>query len=84
MVTTLPPFAGDHQGTVPALQAEGLDVGAGGLGDPQAIEGEQADQGVLPGWSKPGGDQQRAEFVAVQPDSMRLVVHARSADVGGG
>jgi predicted dithiol-disulfide oxidoreductase (DUF899 family) len=27
-------LAGDHQGPVPALHAEGLDVGAGGLGDP--------------------------------------------------
>ena len=36
------------------------------------------------GWlAKPGGDQQRAELVAVQPDGMGLIVQARSADMRG-
>ena len=40
-------LAGDDQGPVPALEAQVLDVGAGGLGGPQAVEGEQGDQRVL-------------------------------------
>ena len=32
---------------------------------------------------QPGGDQNGAEFVAVQGDSVRLVIQARTADVGG-
>ena len=31
--------------------------------------------------AEPGGDQERAEFVAVQGDGMRLVIHPRTADV---
>ena len=34
--------------------------------------------------AEPGGDQQRAEFVSVQRDGMRLVVHPRTAHVRGG
>ena len=33
--------------------------------------------------AEPGGDQQRAELVAVQRDGMGLVIQPRSADVGG-
>jgi hypothetical protein len=51
---------------VPALQAQVLDVGAGGLGHAQPVEGEQGDQRVLGGRPEPGGDQERAELVAVQ------------------
>jgi hypothetical protein len=40
-------LAGDGQRPVPALQAQVLDVSAGGLGDPQAIEREQGDQRML-------------------------------------
>ena len=37
------------------------------------------------GWrAEPGGDEQRAELVAVQCNSERLVVHPRAADVRGG
>jgi hypothetical protein len=34
--------------------------------------------------AEPGGDQQRAELVAVQRDRMGLIVHPRTADVRGG
>ena len=68
----------------PALQAQVLDVGAGGLGDPQAVQGEQGDQRMLGRRAEPGGHQQRAELVAVQRDRMGLVVHPRTADVRGG
>jgi hypothetical protein len=52
---------------VAALDAQGLDVGAGGFGDPQPIQRQQRDQRMLGGLAKPGGDQQRAKLIAVQP-----------------
>jgi hypothetical protein len=55
---------------VSALDTEGLDVRASGLGDPQPVQRQQRDQRVLGGLAKSGGDQQRAEFVAVQPGGM--------------
>ncbi len=50
---------------------------------PQPVEGEQGDQGVLGGRPKPGGDQQGAEFVAVQGGGMRLIIQPGTADVRG-
>ena len=76
-------LAGDHQGPVAALDAERFDVGAGGFGDPQPVEGQQGDQRVLGGRPEPGGDQQRAELVTVQPGGVRLVVQPGPADMGG-
>jgi hypothetical protein len=76
-------LAGDGQGPVPAVLAQVLDVGAGGFGDPQPVQREQGDQRVLERRAEPGGDQQGAEFVAVQGDGMRLVVDPRPANVGG-
>ena len=55
---------------MPALQAQVLDVGAGGLRDPQPVQREQRDQRVLGRRAEPGGDQQRAELVAVQRDGV--------------
>jgi hypothetical protein len=66
-----------------AFQAELLDIGAGGLRHPQPVQCEQGDQRVLERRAGPGGDQQRAELVAVQGDGMRLVVYPGAADVGG-
>jgi hypothetical protein len=60
-----------------------LDVGAGGLGDPQPVQREQRDQRMLDRWAEPGGYQERAELVAVRRDGVRLVVHPRTADVSG-
>ena len=34
-------LAGDHQGPVPALHAQGLNVCTSSLGDPQPVEGQQ-------------------------------------------
>jgi hypothetical protein len=80
----LPALAGDHQGAMTALDAEPLDIGVRSLGDAQPVEGEQGDQRVLRRRAEPRGDQQRAEFVAVQPGGMRLLVQAGPADVRGG
>jgi hypothetical protein len=49
------------------LQVEVLDAGAGCLEDPQVVQREQGDQ-AMPGRRSEAGDQQRAEFVAVQGD----------------
>ena len=76
-------FASDHQGPVAAHDAQVLDVGACGFGDLQPVEGQQGDQCVLGGRAEPGGDQQRAEFVAVQPSGMGLIIQPRTADAGG-
>jgi hypothetical protein len=74
-------LAGYRQGPVPALQAKILDIGAGGLRDPQPIEGEQGDQRMLGRQTEPGRDQQGAQLVAAQRGGVRLVVHPRAADV---
>ena len=73
-------LAGDRQGPVATLKAQVLDVRAGGLRYPQPVQRKQRDQRV-PGWRpKPGGDEQRAELVAVQRDRMGLVADPRTAD----
>ena len=66
-----------------AFQAQVLDVGAGGFGDPQAVEREQGDERVLGGRAEPGGDQERAELVAVQGGGVRLIIQPRPAHVRG-
>jgi hypothetical protein len=82
MVTTAA-LAGDNKGPVPPLDAQGLNAGASGFGDTQPVERQQRDQRVLVWRAQPGGDQQRAEFVAVQPGGVRLIVQTRSAHVSG-
>jgi hypothetical protein len=69
---------------VAALDAQVLDVGAGGFGDPQPVERQQGDQRVLGRRAQPGGHQQRAEFVAVQRGGVRLMIQPGTADVRGG
>jgi hypothetical protein len=76
IVTFFPPFAHDRQGPVAAFDTQGLDVGAGGRGDPQPVQGQQREQRMLGCRPEPGGHQQRADLVAVQPDGMGLIVHA--------
>jgi hypothetical protein len=76
-------LARDDQRAVPALDAQVLDVSAGGLGDPQPVERQQRDQRVLARRSEPSGNKQLPEFVAVQPGGVRLVVQTGSADMDG-
>ena len=82
-VTTLPPLR-VMAGPVAAFQAQVLDVRAGCLRYPQPVEREQRDQRMLGGRAEPGGDQDRAELVAVQGSGVRLVVQPWAADVRGG
>ena len=76
-------LAGDHQSPVPALDAQGLDVGTGSFGHAQPVERQQGDQRMLGGRAKPGSDQQRAKLVTVQPSGMGLIVQAGAADMRG-
>ncbi len=50
----------------------------------RAVEGEQADQGVLSRCAEPGCDQERADLVAVQSDGVGLVGDTGATDVHGG
>jgi hypothetical protein len=69
--------AHDPRGAVPPLRvmtrvrcpldAQVLDVGTGGFGDPQPVERQQGDQRMLTRRAQRGGDQQGAQLVAVQP-----------------
>jgi hypothetical protein len=68
---------------MPALCAQGLDAGTGGLRDPQAVKGQQGDQRMLGRISEPGSNQDRTELVAVQPGGMRLIIQPRAADMRG-
>src|SRR5260370_41942838 len=56
------------------LQTQVLDVRAGGLRYPQPVQREQGDQACSAGGPSSGGDQERAELVAVQGGAVRLVV----------
>ena len=53
-------FARDGQGPVPALEAQLLDVSAGGLRHAQAVQREQGDQRVLGRRAESGRDEQGA------------------------
>jgi hypothetical protein len=57
-----------------------LNVGPRRLGYPKPVQREQRDQCMLSRRAEPGGDQQRAELVAVQRDRMGLVVQPRTAN----
>lgn len=60
-----------------------LDVGPKRLGDAQAVEGKQRDQGMVSGPAQPDRDEQRTELVAVQTHGVGLHVDAWTAHVGG-
>ena len=48
------------------------------------VEGQQGDQRVFRRRAEPGGDQQRAELVAVQSGGVGFAVQARPANMRGG
>lgn len=66
---------------MPTFEAEDRNVGAESFGDPQPVDRQQRDQGVLVRGAQPGGDEQGADLVAVQPDGVGLVVQPRAAHV---
>lgn len=75
--------AKDGEGAVATVDAKRVDVGAKCLGDPETVDREQRDQGVLVRRAETSGDQQRANLVAVQTDSVGLLVQPRAPDVNG-
>lgn len=71
------------QGAVPTLDTQGLDIGPGGFGDPQSVQGQKRGERVLGGRPEPSGDQQGAKLVSVQRGGVGLVIQAGAADMGG-
>lgn len=84
MVTGLPALAGHHQGAVPALNPERLDIGVRSFADPSPVEDQQADQRVFRRRAGPGGGQQRAGLAAVQSCGARFLGQARPAACAAG
>jgi hypothetical protein len=76
------PAGGVAVDAVAPFEPEVLDVGADGLRDTQPVEGEQADQRVIPATGQPRGDQHGADLVAIQASDAGLVVQARSTHMG--
>jgi len=64
-------LTGDRQGPVPALQAQVLDVGAGGFGDPQPVHREQGEQRMLERSAELGRNERGAVSVYLQEESRR-------------
>jgi hypothetical protein len=54
-------LAGDCERAVAAVHTEMLAVGAGGFGDPQAVQCKQRNQRMLAGSAEPGHDEQGAD-----------------------
>ena len=73
-VTTLPPLRRMVRARWAALQSERLNVGPSGFGDPEPVQGEQENEGVLGGGAEAGGHEQRSDFVAVKSGGVGLVV----------
>ena len=79
-VTSLPPLRNTVRVRCPRSW-RGFDVGADGLRHPQPVQRQQRHQRVIPWRREPRGDQDDAEFVAVQVGDVGLVVDARPTDV---
>jgi len=69
---------------VTPLEPDRFDVGPGGFGDPQPVEGEERYQRVLGGGSEPSGHEESAYLVAIEASGVGLVVQARTSDVDSG
>ena len=80
-VTTLPPLRRMVRARWAALQSERLNVGPSGFGDPEPVQGEQENEGVLGGGAEAGGHEQRSDFVAVKSGGVRLVVDSGAPHV---
>ncbi|MCA1693586.1 MAG: hypothetical protein LC749_02025, partial [Actinobacteria bacterium] len=60
-------LANHRERAVAPFDAERFDVGAERFVDPQPVDGQQRGQRVVAGRRKPGGDEQCADLVAVEP-----------------
>ena len=81
MVTTLLPSQ-HRERAVPPFEAERFDVGTERFGDSEAVDRQQADEGVLPRRGQPSSHEEGADLVAIQAGGMRLVVQSGPADMG--
>ena len=70
----LPALAGDHQGAVPTLNPERLDIGVRSFGDPQPVEGQQGDQRVFRRRAEPGSDPQADGVADSRDEDARIVL----------
>ncbi|HZA37257.1 MAG TPA: hypothetical protein VE505_20145 [Vicinamibacterales bacterium] len=76
-------FAHHRQRAMPALEGEVLDSGADRFGHAETIQRQQRDQGVITRPGETGFDEHRPELVAVESNSVGLVVQLRAAHVHG-
>lgn len=60
-------FALDGERAMTAFEAEGLDVRADRLGDPQALRREEQEQSVFTCWAEFRGDEQGTHLIAIGP-----------------
>jgi hypothetical protein len=74
-------LAGDRQGPVPALQAQVLDISAGGLRYPQPVQREQRDQRMLGRRAQPAATSRAPG--SLRNGGMRLIVQAGPSDMRG-
>ena len=78
-------LAAHAQDAVAVLLAEVVDVGAGGLEDPQPEQAEHGDEREVVAVGRvPGGGEQRLELQVGQSEGRGLGGHVRAADVLGG
>lgn len=63
---TLPPLAQHRQRPISAFHTECFDVGAERLREPQAVDGQERDEGVLSRGGQISRYEERAHLVAVQ------------------
>jgi hypothetical protein len=80
----MPPFADDPQDAVAALLLQVSDVRAARLRDPQAAEGQETRERVIPWTGGFGGIKQPQDFATVETGGGGVLAHARPADVHGG
>jgi hypothetical protein len=75
-------FGGDGEDLMAAVDAELVDVGGQGLGDPQPGQQQQAGEGVIAGAGGLGGVQEPDRLSPVEAKGGRGVVGRRPPDVG--
>ena len=74
-------LAMNDKGAVPAFEAELFDVSTDRFGHAEPVQREQGDEGMIACAGQPGGDEHRADLVAVKTGRVGLVVEAWPADM---
>jgi hypothetical protein len=78
-----PAGADPHDATriMTALETKPFNVGTDLFRDPQPVQRQHGDQGVIAGPGETGGDKHRPDLVAIQPGGIRLIIQPRPANV---